>query len=705
MTSLTVNSKVLDNIKYENIEAALNRMIDNELDKSESEMNIDFVNECVDALLTLAQEKDNRFTALVPLVSDEQFLKQLPLHNHTGFRRLNVFARAAIVAAVLASGAVTANAAYQAATGENLLGNIGSAIHEKLEDWGIIADNDHIVQFNGEDDDGDDVLEIIETNEETTTQAEPPSSAPSPVVLTTYTGIQQFNGEDDDDDETITTTKPTTTTKAYYIEQFNGEDDDEEETTEPTTVPQKQPTTVPAKVIPDNKPKSNVATFVALGVSLDGFKQHYVYGEVLDLSGLTLEKVMSDGSREPLALEDCTYTASFDMNQTADYLLRIMYQSAVLTVPFTVRPDEDTRESEIVLGDDFDYLLTDKGAYITAYHGMDENISLNTVDGEEVIAIGASVFKDKTIESITAENVVKIFDSAFENCRQLSDVYFPCAESIGNRAFAGCKTLLKASYSGTLNAIGVSAFEASAIESLTLSKGITAVPAKCCKDCTALKTVIFEGEVTVIGDRAFEDCAVLESVNGTDNITEVGSYAFSNNEKMEFDTFPNGIKNVGAHALEFCKNLTIGVLNPAIETVGDWGFAYCTKMTEATIPGAMTTVNDSAFRGTGITKLTMNEGVKTIAASAFMSTMVSEVHLPKSLIEIQTNAFYSTRLRNVYFGKYVTTISPAAFYRGSRLKFYVYENTYPLRYAKENNIQYELLENDDHIINFDGEDD
>ncbi|MGN0527593.1 MAG: leucine-rich repeat domain-containing protein [Eubacterium sp.] len=676
MARINIDKRILDNVKQDDIAAVLNQLIDDELAKDVDKIDTDFVDECVNALLEIEQQEDDKFRVLVPLMSSEKFLKKI---SSTGFsfKRLNTFAKTAVIAAVIAGSTYTANAAVAAVTGVDILGNVGDAIQEKFEDWGLIKGG--IEQIEGEDDDDEIVTTTAKPTKPTkpTKPSEPtkpskPTSkhtttaAQSTTNQTTKQGIEQIEGEDDDD--TTTATKPTTTKRSAPN----------------TTV---KPITEPDKPQEPDKPY-----LTAHEAEFDNFKVDYIYGEELDYSGLTLTRVYSDGARKPLSLSECDYTQSVNMNTTANYTLRIIYETCVVTVDITVRPDEDTRGSEICKTGIYDYLLTDNGAYITKYRGNDTEINLDEVDGNPVFAIGEGVFKNSDVTRITAQNVRKIFPSAFENSADLTECYTPLAEYVGDYAFAGCAKLDEAVFGEGLYKLGKGAYKNTAVEQLVIGQFVREIPDELCKECPNLKKVELLGEVTEIGADAFSDCTALELVTGTKNLVKIGAFAFDNDESVDFDSFPRKLESVGENAFNFCRNLNIGTLPDTIKEIGDMSFAYCSKLTSITIQNGITVIPYGCFRATGATEITLSEGVEEIKGYAFMSTMPKQINLPVSLEKIDTYALYSVTLRDVHFaGKLISSISNNAFYPGKRVTFYVYNGTIPMEYAEKNNIAYEII--------------
>ena len=704
MAHVNINKKALDNINSENLSSVLNDMIDKELSKSAENIDTVFVDECVNALLELERE-NNSAAAIVPLISSDKFLKKITNQKSAkGFKSLNTFARVAVVAAIIAGGTMTANAAVEAVTGVNVIQMVADSVESKLIDWGIMKTSIENVDAGFDDDDATTEPVTEPTTEPTTKPTTEPTTRPS---TTQPSGIENVDGGMDDDEET--------TTQFSGIENVDGgmDDDDEETTTqfggienvdggmddddEPTTEPNKpskpsttQQTTAKPAIEQTTKPEES-AVFTQLRVEYDdSFKFDYIYGEKLSYDGMKLIASYSDGSEKEIDLADCKYTTAIDTTVTADYELTILYKSSSIKINVTVRPDEFTRGSEICSNSLFEYLLTEQGAYVTAYKGYSNYLELDEIDGNKVVAIGPSCFRGKGIQSITAQNVTRVYGNAFENCQRLTECYIPSAEYIGDYAFSGCEFIDRAVYSDKLEYIGKGSYNKTAITEIVIPSGVTEIPDYAFNQCESLVSVTMLGKVTSIGSFAFNECVKLETVTGCADITSIGAFAFADDELVNFDTFPQKLERVGESALYFCQNLEIGALPSAIKELAPNAFAYCLGLTEIEIPEGITVIPENCFRATNAEKIILPEGVTEIGKYAFMSHKATSIVLPKSLKIIKTYGLYSVMLRTVYFDRNVEEIGSNAFYAGRSVVFYVYEDTVPMDYAIEYDIKYIL---------------
>lgn len=93
------------------------------------------------------------------------------------------------------------------------------------------------------------------------------------------------------------------------------------------------------------------------------YRTTYTLGDALDLTGILIEAVWSDGERTEVSLEDAKVTG-YDENQIGDQILRIRYEDASANIKVTVKPKSSTiYVSVAILGDS-------EHGEISSPHGM-----------------------------------------------------------------------------------------------------------------------------------------------------------------------------------------------------------------------------------------------------------------------------------------------------------------------------------------------
>lgn len=670
MATLHIDKIIAEKVNQDDLIRLLETVIDEEMQRPEAEMNCDLIDQCVDALLEMRQDRDH-LVVMVPLMQDKAFL-HLIQRKAGNTARLNGAARGALIAAAILASTISVNAMVDAAFDYNILEHIGKAISASVLGPEIIG---------GEDD----------VDEPTTVPGATDKSEPTTVPERTTANA---NGE-------TATRQPEQTTTVAAVTQPT--------TTTPTTTEREQESTT-KKVTGDNvhhkptqpdRPEETTKAVHVIGFNAqldESFKSHYIYGEQLSYDGLTLTADWSDGTTKPVALKNCTYTTQVNMNRTADVALHILYKGFLVEIPITVRPNEETRESTICQTDRYDYLLCKAGAYITAYRGIAKELICNVVDGNRIFAIADEVFRKHTeLTTVELPYVTYVGAKAFAGCTALTQAELPSVVQVGENAFAGCTALEEWTAGENLATIGSRALAQSALRTLSLGSKVTAVPEGLCYDCNLLELVDLEGRVTEIGAWAFEGCEALQTVTGTENLKTVGDYAFSDCQAVTF-AFPAQLEVVGENAFYFCRQLQIGALPQSIKSIGKRAFAYCPGLTEVRLPAGIAVVPEEAFRATNAKTIVLPEGVERIEARAFESCKATAITVPGTVKYIGKRALYSVLLRDVNFNCLSPVMEDQVLYSSKRLVVQCYLGTTPYQYAKANQIKVELKQDLPEVI-------
>lgn len=670
MATLHIDKIIAEKVNQDDLIRLLETVIDEEMQRPEAEMNCDLIDQCVDALLEMRQDRD-QLVVMVPLMQDKAFL-HLIQRKAGNTARLNGAARGALIAAAILASTISVNAMVDAAFDYNILEHIGKAISASVLGPEIIG---------GEDD----------VDEPTTVPGATEKSQSTTVPERTTANA---NGE-------TATRQPEQTTTAAAVTQPT--------TTTPTTTEREQESTT-KKVTGDNvhhkptqpdRPEETTKAVHVIGFNAqlgESFKSHYIYGEQLSYDGLTLTADWSDGTTKPVALKNCTYTTQVNMNRTADVALHILYKGFLVEIPITVRPNEETRESTICQTDRYDYLLCKAGAYITAYRGTAARLTCDTVEGNRIFAIADSVFQKHTeLESLILPYVTLVGDNAFRGCTALTTADLPSVVQVGENAFAGCTALEEWTAGENLATIGSRALAQSALRTLSLDSKVTAVPEGLCYDCNLLERVDLEGRVTEIGAWAFEGCEALQTVTGTENLKTVGDYAFSDCRQVEFN-FPVQLEAAGENAFYFCRQLKIGALPRAVKSAprppaAQWSWRWWHETLLPVPRQYLRAAVPLSIRGNR-----QKPACQRIEARAFESCKATVITVPGTVKYIGKQALYSVLLRDVNFNCLSPVMEDQVLYSSKRLVVQCYLGTTPYQYAKANQIKVELKQDLPEVI-------
>lgn len=152
-----------------------------------------------------------------------------------------------------------------------------------------------------------------------------------------------------------------------------------------------------------------------------------------------------------------------------------------------------------------------------------------------------------------ADSVEYIWDEAFSDCQNLSNVTF--GEElvfIGHRAFNGCdgKAFTRFVISDSVRLIKDHAFyQCSNLSTVVIGKGLNDIPEYCFGHCVKLTDLELPDNITSIADYAFYNCNGLKYVE-LNNVETVGKYAFyvSGSSSLEFIVFGKNLKSLGENA-------------------------------------------------------------------------------------------------------------------------------------------------------------
>ncbi|CAJ1957570.1 unnamed protein product [Cylindrotheca closterium] len=202
-----------------------------------------------------------------------------------------------------------------------------------------------------------------------------------------------------------------------------------------------------------------------------------------------------------------------------------------------------------------------------------------------------NVVPSMNVEIEIPSSVTSIGMWAFEDCQSLAKVHFhhhnhhedgagadagsssSSLATMGDMAFAGCKSLTHISIPSSVEIIRTAAF------------------------CLCMN--IHEiGNLRVIGQNAFDGCVKLKTISIPSTIERLARKTFQNCESLLEIKFQNGLKYVEDSAFHSCKNLQSVALPKSVEVIGTLAFGQCSKLVSVEWVGACsrgTEIQDDAF--------------------------------------------------------------------------------------------------------------
>lgn len=288
--------------------------------------------------------------------------------------------------------------------------------------------------------------------------------------------------------------------------------------------------------------------------------------------------------------------------------------------------------------------------------------SLESLDiPSTVTALGESAFNESGIKTVTIPGSIEtVSPDSFRNCEQLTTVVLgEGVKYIGDRAFYDCKKLSSVTLPSTLKEVYSEAFFGdTALESVYVPVGVTKIEDAAfgiafnsdftyapiegfviygVDDSTA-KTYAQNSGVTFIplsgttGDCSWEfnrDNGILHvwgsgamatyfDVNSVpwhplsdeikkvvidDGVTVIGDMCFCDLDQMESVTLPDTLTGIGAFSGS--SAFTTADIPDGVTIIGNYAFDGCASLESMTLPKSVTNIGRMAFRGTGLSGITI----------------------------------------------------------------------------------------------------
>ena len=281
--------------------------------------------------------------------------------------------------------------------------------------------------------------------------------------------------------------------------------------------------------------------------------------------------------------------------------------------------------------------------------------------------------KDKTYNII--DGVTFIDCGAFADCTSLTSVTIPnSVTDIGGDAFFGCTSLTDITIPHSVTSIGSSSF--GRCESLTKINVASENP-----NYVSVSGVLYNKDKTLI--ICYPAGKKDKTYNIIDGVTSIDEGTFGGCESLTSVTIPDSVTSIGHSAFNGCTNLTYMIIPDSVTSIGYWVFMGCTNLKRITIPGSLTSIGRMDFYYcTSLTNVTIPDGVTEIEDSAFYScTSLTSITIPASVKTVGKEAF------GYYYDEYDDSVKKI-----DNFKIYCYSGTAGEKYAKDNGLAYELLD-------------
>ena len=244
---------------------------------------------------------------------------------------------------------------------------------------------------------------------------------------------------------------------------------------------------------------------------------------------------------------------------------------------------------------DEDCLLTnelDDGTLeISNYAGNSATYEIpGEIDGKKVVRIGDSAFIDCTeLTSVTIpDSVTDIRWRAFYNCVSLKSVTIPKSViDIDNYAFG---------YYYDSDSFGTKKIDGFKINYIKNTYGhMYALKNGFTDEACLLTNELDDGTLEItkyVGNSA--TCVIPSEINGK-KVTQIGYNAFSSRAELTSITIPDGVTIIGNSAFSDCTSLETVTIPNSVTHIYPRAFYNCTSLKEVAIPASVTVIRDEAF--------------------------------------------------------------------------------------------------------------
>lgn len=200
-------------------------------------------------------------------------------------------------------------------------------------------------------------------------------------------------------------------------------------------------------------------------------------------------------------------------------------------------------------------------------------------------------------EYVVPDGVVNISIAAFENCDNLTKVVLPSSlVNIKEKAFYHCNNLTTVEINSDIN-IGEETFYCCVNLSNINTSKIIRYAESSFEECRSLTEVVIAKEVELLPERVFS-CFYWTGLGTASNLTTI-----------TFET------------------------DSSLHTISDRAFLGCGKLTTINIPQSCDYIGNAAFRGSGLTHITIGKNITHIGDYAFFSSNLETANFETGRVE------------------------------------------------------------------------
>lgn len=353
-------------------------------------------------------------------------------------------------------------------------------------------------------------------------------------------------------------------------------------------------------------------------------------------------------------------------------------------------------------------------AYFDSYYDVYESAltSVTFAENSSLITIGDSAFLGTAIERIAIPaGVESIGDKAFYRCESLIDITFgEGVTTIGASALAGCSELISVAFPASLKTLGremfyhydnyYDQFYCPNLESVTFAPGcqLEYIPAGTFAR-TAIETITIPAAVKYIEGVGYPDDDapnVFFEVDTLKSVTfekgsvceSIGDYVFDDCDGLVSIELPTSVSTLGANLFNYCRNLESITIPETAVNLGSGMFWGCQSLTDVEFKSKTTEIPSNFFYDCKkLERITIPQAVSSIAGNAFKGAGLTEYSVdPRNVnFKVEDGILYTADMTSIVafppkadivdlvIPKEVTSISSGIFGSNSTIKTITFE--------------------------------
>ena len=306
--------------------------------------------------------------------------------------------------------------------------------------------------------------------------------------------------------------------------------------------------------------------------------------------------------------------------------------------------------------------VTSIGDY--AFYDCDYLTSINIPSSVTSIRPGTFWYCRSLTSINIPSSVTSIGYHAFIGCRSLTSINIPSSvTSIGGGAFKGCSSLTAITvdesnpiYGSDNNVLfrkkdNCLILARGDLEKYDIPSWVTSIGNTAFAGCRSLTSINIPSSVTSIGDGAFNECSSLTTITVDESnpmYSSENNVFFSKKEKsliragvgLEKYDIPSSVTSIRSSAFYNCSSLTSISIPSSVTSIGEKAFSYCRSLTSINIPSSVTRIEWLAFYKCSNLKAVRFKGKvpPTFNSDIFRNTSDLKVYVPHGTLEAYKNA-------------------------------------------------------------------